>query len=133
YLRDYPVQLGNLRLGPDLVDYGARQTNAMLVLMHLYSPQKTMPGSMMPPYRYLFSKQTLAQGQSRRAGALPATLEPGYEIMPRPEAEALAAYLLSLQADAPLPEAPAPTPPSKTAPPESTATNAISTSPGPAK
>src|SRR5262249_40302182 len=56
YLRDYPVQLGRLRLGPDLANYGARNTNAQLILLHLYEPNRTMPGSMMPPYRYLFEK-----------------------------------------------------------------------------
>jgi mono/diheme cytochrome c family protein len=119
YLYDYPVLLGSQRIGPDLANFGARSGSlpAALILQHLYAPQSTMPKSMMPPYRYLFNKRKLAAGESPRAGALPATVEPGFEITPRPQAEALVAYLLSLSADASLAEAPAPAPPVKAAPP----------------
>jgi cytochrome c oxidase cbb3-type subunit 2 len=117
YLYDYPVQLGNLRVGPDLSNYGNRAVPAALVLQHLYAPQSTMPKSMMPPYRYLFHKRKLADGEKPGPGALPANVEPGYEVTPRPEAEALLAYLMSLKADAPLAEAPVPAPPAKATPP----------------
>jgi cbb3-type cytochrome oxidase cytochrome c subunit len=117
YLYDYPVQLGSLRVGPDLANYGARAVPATLALQHLYAPQSTMPKSMMPPYRYLFDQRKLAEGQKPRPGALPANAEPGYEVTPKPEAEALLAYLMSLKADAPLAEAPVPAPPIKVAPP----------------
>jgi len=117
YLYDYPVQLGSLRVGPDLANYGARAVPAALVLQHLYAPQSTMPKSMMPPYRYLFNKRKLIEGEKPGLGALPANAEPGYEITPRPEAEALLAYLMSLKADAPLAEAPVPAPPVKATPP----------------
>jgi cytochrome c oxidase cbb3-type subunit 2 len=120
FLYDYPVQVGSQRIGPDLANYGSRAASlpAALVLQHLYAPQSTMPKSMMPPYRYLFHKRKLPEGETPRAGALPATVEPGYEITPRPEAEALVAYLMSLNADVPLPEAPVPAPPVKPATPE---------------
>jgi mono/diheme cytochrome c family protein len=117
YLYDYPVQLGSLRIGPDLANYGTRAVPAPLVLQHLYAPQSTMPRSMMPPYRYLFNQRKLSEGEKPGPGALPANIKPGYEITPRPEAEALLAYLMSLKADAPLAEAPVPTPPAKPAPP----------------
>jgi mono/diheme cytochrome c family protein len=117
YLYDYPVQLGSLRVGPDLANYGTRAVPAALALQHLYAPQSTMPKSMMPPYRYLFNKRKLAEGEKPGAGALPANAEPGYEVTPKPEAEALLAYLMSLKADAPLAEAPVPAPPIKVAPP----------------
>jgi cbb3-type cytochrome oxidase cytochrome c subunit len=117
YLYDYPVQLGSLRIGPDLANYGTRAVPAALALQHLYAPQSTMPKSMMPPYRFLFNKRKLAEGEKPRAGALPANVEPGHEITPTPEAEALVAYLMSLKADAPLAEAPVPAPPVKAAPP----------------
>jgi len=117
YLYDYPVQLGTQRIGPDLANYGTRAVPALLALQHLYSPQSTMPKSMMPPYRYLFNKRKLADGEQPRAGALPATLDPGFEITPKPEAEALVAYLMSLKAEAPLVEAPVPAPPVKAAAP----------------
>lgn len=116
FLADYPVQLGALRLGPDLANYGLRHPGAASILAHLYAPQKTMPGSMMPPYRFLFDKRKLDEGE-KTAWAV----EPGFEITPKPEAEALVAYVMSLKADAPLPEAPVPMPPTK---PEATATNA---------
>jgi mono/diheme cytochrome c family protein len=119
YLYDYPVQLGNQRIGPDLANYGSRNASlpSALILQHLYNPQSTMPKSMMPPYRYLFQKRKLSPGETVRAGALPSTLEPGFEIIPKPEAEALVAYLLSLNSDVPLPEAPIPQPPVKAANP----------------
>jgi cbb3-type cytochrome oxidase cytochrome c subunit len=115
YLYDNPVQLGSLRVGPDLANYGTRAVPAALALQHLYSPQSTMPKSMMPPYRYLFNKRKVADGVKRAANALPAMVEPGYEITPTPEAEALVAYLMSLDASASLAEAPVPAPPVKAA------------------
>jgi hypothetical protein len=117
YLYDYPVQLGSLRIGPDLANYGARAVPAALVLQHLYNPQSTMPKSMMPPYRFLFTKRKLSEGEKPGPGALPANVEPGYEITPGPEAEALLAYLTSLRADVSLAEAPVPAPPVKPAVP----------------
>ena len=119
YLYDYPVQLGSLRIGPDLANYGVRGgvVPAALVMKHLYAPQSTMPKSMMPPYRYLFNKRKLAEGEKPMAGALPPDTEPGYEITPRPDGEALVAFLMSLKADASLAEAPAPAPPVKAAVP----------------
>ena len=115
YLYDNPVQLGSLRVGPDLANYGTRAVPSALALQHLYSPQSTMPKSMMPPYRYLFNKRKVADGEKRASNALPATIEPGYEITPTPEAEALVAYLMSLDASASLAEAPVPAPPVKSA------------------
>lgn len=115
YLYDNPVQLGSLRVGPDLANYGARAVPSGLALQHLYSPQSTMPKSMMPPYRYLFNKRQITEGQKFAANALPAMVEPGYEITPTAEAEALVAYLMSLDASASLAEAPVPAPPVKAA------------------
>ena len=115
YLYDDPVQLGSLRVGPDLANYGTRAVPSALALQHLYSPQSTMPKSMMPPYRYLFNKRKMADGEKRASNALPAMVEPGYEITPTAEAEALVAYLMSLDASASLAEAPVPAPPVKAA------------------
>lgn len=115
YLYDNPVQFGSLRVGPDLANYGTRAVPSALALQHLYSPQSTMPKSMMPPYRYLFNKRKMADGEKRAANALPAMVEPGYEITPTAEAEALVAYLMSLDASASLAEAPVPAPPVKAA------------------
>ena len=108
YLLDVPVQLGSLRLGPDLANVGLRQPNATNQLQHLYNPKLTAPRSMMPRYNYLFSKRQLAPNEKASAQALPATTEPGYEIIPKPEALSLASYLISLSSDAPLRSAPFP-------------------------
>jgi cbb3-type cytochrome oxidase cytochrome c subunit len=124
YLADYPVFVGNQRLGPDLANIGARQTNATWHLLHLYDPRLTVPGSMMPRYQYLFEKQIRNPSVPLPPDALP--LDDGggtLTIVPKPEAEALVAYLLSLRADAPLFEAPMPKPPA-TVPPAGTPTNA---------
>ena len=62
----------------------------------------------MPPYRCLFERRKI--GWQPSPGALRLSGEfappPGCEIVPKPEAKALVAYLLSLKADAALFEAP---------------------------
>ena len=109
YLQDYPVMLGNVRIGPDLANIGLRQTNALWHLVHLYDPKLTSPGSMMPPYQFLFEKRKLAAGKKPSPEALAFEgLEPGYEIIPSERAHLLVAYLLSQQAEAMLFEAPLP-------------------------
>jgi len=124
YLRDYPVQLGSQRVGPDLANYGTRNTNANVILLRLYDPNRNpyepnqkMPKSMMPPYRYLFTKQKLAVGEQPPANAVlvlnGSEKDGGEAVVPKPEAEALAAYLMSLKAEDALPEAPTYAPPVK--------------------
>ena len=108
YLLDGPVLLGSQRIGPDLTTIGARMPDATLQLQHLYKPRLKVPRSAMPRYGYLFEKHKLAEGRKPSPSALPADTEPGYEIIPKPEAHALVAYLLSLQALPPLFEAPVP-------------------------
>lgn len=108
YLYDRPVMLGSQRVGPDLANIGVRQTNENILLLHLYDPRLTMPGSIMPPYRYLFEKRKLMFGQKPSVDALPQSVAvpAGYEIIPTDDARALVAYLLSLRSDAPLFETP---------------------------
>ena len=121
YLRDYPVQLGQLRLGPDLASYGTRQTNANLILLHLYEPARTMPGSIMPPYRFLFEKKAYALLDGVPMGAIVTKVatdeNDGDVVVPKEDALALAAYLTSLKSDASLTEAPTPKVPAPPAPP----------------
>ena len=105
HLRDQPVLIGNLRVGPDLANIGARRPDARWHYEHLYNPQKVVHGSMMPPYRFLFDKRKLSG--AAREGAL---IEDGYEIVPGDDADALVAYLLSLQSQVSLFEAPLPAP-----------------------
>lgn len=117
YLRDHPVMLGTRRIGPDLTNIGTRMgagdTNlqpAMVEfhLKHLYHPRSVVPGSVMPAYPYLFEKRRIADFPSLDALRLEGEFapEPGYEIVPLPEARALVAYLLSLRSEVSLPEAP---------------------------
>jgi len=113
YLFDYPVQLGSSRIGPDLANVGSRLPDANRHLRHLYAPRSVVAGSVMSPYPFLFEKQKLGPKPSPDALQLSGEFAPapGYEIVPKPEAKALVAYLLSLRADAPLFEAPLTAPP----------------------
>jgi cbb3-type cytochrome oxidase cytochrome c subunit len=108
YLFDYPVMLGSQRVGPDLANVGLRPPDANWHLRHLYAPRLAVKDSIMPPYRFLFERKKIAQQPSPEALPLPAELAPppGYEIIPKPQANALVAYLLSLRCNAPLFEAP---------------------------
>ena len=142
YLFDAPVMPGSQRVGPDLANVGSRLPDANWHLLHLYAPRIEAKASTMPPYRFLFEKRKIGGHPSPDALSLPGDLAPGagYEIVPRPAAKALAAYLISLRADAPLFDAPisvpapAGTPASTNAPalPGTTSTNAPPTN-APAK
>lgn len=108
FLYDNVVQLGSLRIGPDLADVGARLADANWQLLHLYAPQSVVKGSLMPPFRYLFETRKIGDVPSPDALNLPQGFAPlaGYEVVPKPEAKELVAYLLSLHADVPLYDAP---------------------------
>jgi cytochrome c oxidase cbb3-type subunit II len=117
YLGDYPVMLGFQRVGPDLANEGVRRPDADWHLRHLYDPQALVRGSMMPPYRYLFDKRRITAGHKPTARALKIDNVPeGYEVVPSEEAEALVAYLMSLQSIVEFWEAPIPRPPGATTP-----------------
>ena len=62
----------------------------------------------MPAYPYLFEKRRVEGEPSAHALKLEGEYAPeaGYEIVPKPEAYSLVAYLLSLRATTSLPEAP---------------------------
>ena len=108
YLYDVPVQLGTLRAGPDLAAIGTRLPDANILLNHLYAPKSVTTGSLMPSFKFLFDVQKIGATPSPAALNLPKEFAPaaGYEVVPKPEAQQLVAYLLSLRADAPLYEAP---------------------------
>jgi cytochrome c oxidase cbb3-type subunit 2 len=135
FLFDYPVMLGSQRIGPDLANVGVRLPDPNWHLLHLYAPQAMNKGSMMAPYPYLFEKRKIERFPSPDALVLPPQMaaEPGFEVIPTPQATALAAYLVSLRADIPLFSAPvtvasAPVPASTNAPAgSSSATNALPT------
>ena len=108
YLYDDPVMVGSLRIGPDLANAGVRLPDFHWHLRHLYSPRSEVKGSVMPPYRYLFEQRKIERQPSPDALQLAKEFAPppGFEIVPKPEATALVAYLLSLRAETPLFEAP---------------------------
>ena len=107
FLHDNPVQLGSLRAGPDLANAGVR-ADANWQLLHLYAPKSVVKGSAMPPFRYLFEVRKIEREPSPDALKLPPEFAPpvGYEVVPKPEARELVAYLSSLRATAPLYSAP---------------------------
>lgn len=116
YLYDQPVQLGNLRYGPDLANFGHRLGSVDDLHKHLYDSALVVKGSPMPPYRFLYEKQPLAKGAVVPDGAIVLTPSgtnstvAGEMILPTEKAVALAAYLASLKSDAMLFEAPRPKP-----------------------
>ena len=87
YVHDAPALLGTERQGPDLRWEGDRQPSDLWHYRHLWNPQLTSAGSIMPGFSYLF----LAGSSDARP-------------LPAPDAEALVAYLLALKTN----EAPAP-------------------------
>lgn len=114
--RDYILQervlLGTMRTGPDLTNVGGRSISApgsTWHYEHLYDPQITSEGSIMPPYNYLFEVKKIDGAPSPNAVDVPETSSfypgEGYEVIPTLEAHALVAYLRSLKIDYELPEA----------------------------
>lgn len=126
YLYDQPAMLGTQRIGPDLANIGSRETNAAVLLKHIYDPTSTMPKSVMPSFRYLFETRTLKPGQMPAADALPLGDKIGAneEVVPTDEARQLVAYLLSLHSDPSIFETPPPpAPPTNAA--AASGTNAV--------
>ena len=108
FLWDNPVQLGSIRVGPDLANVGVRLPDANRQLLHIYAPQTVAKDSMMPSFRFLFETRKIGDVPSPDALQLPKEIAPpaGYEVVPTDEAKQLVAYLLSLRADVPLYDAP---------------------------
>lgn len=111
--RDYILQprvlLGTSRTGPDLMTIGQRQPSKDWHYLHLYNPDITSPGSIMPPFRYLFEVRKIGDAPSPDALVIPNSHphdQPpaGYEIVPTERARQLVEYLLSLKLDYELPE-----------------------------
>lgn len=97
YAYDTPHLLGTMRTGPDLLNIGARQPSKDWHLGHLYQPRAYTPGSIMPPYPYLFEVRTgLAKPGEKVITLPPAFAVPGQVVVAKPEALALVDYLISL-------------------------------------
>jgi cytochrome c oxidase cbb3-type subunit 2 len=110
YLYEQPVLLGTQRIGPDLANVGARQRDATWHLLHLYDPSSVAPGSKMPAYKFLFEKRKMGHAPAAQALKLSGAAAPeaGFEIVPKPEALALLAFLLNQHFENDLFEAPLP-------------------------
>lgn len=108
FLYDSTPMPGYQRIGPDLASVGARLPDGNWHLRHLYHPRAEVAKSTMPAYPFLFERRKIGRLPSPEALTLPAAYAPpaGYEIVPRPEAVALVAYLQSLRANTPLFSAP---------------------------
>ena len=115
FLFESPVQPGVRRFGPDLANVGMRRSDVNWHLRHLYAPKSEIKDSPMPAYKFLFEVRRIVGQPSVNALQLTGEFAPqsGYEVVPKEEARALAAYLASLQSDVPLVESPysAPAPP----------------------
>jgi ribosomal protein L7/L12 len=134
YLYDHPVLLGSQRVGPDLANVGARISDVNWHLRHLYNPRLDVKKSTMPPFRFLFEKRKIRENSPSSDALQLDSVPAGFEIVPTKEAKALAAYLVSLRADAPLWETPMSLPrtasPSTNAPGTETPTNVPATNAG---
>jgi len=107
YLFDRPHQLGTMRTGPDLASIGARQSSTEWHSLHLYDPQLTSPGSVMPRFNYLFNE--IKEGQPPpNAFKIPSanSRSSGVKyIVPNERGAQLITYLKRLNQSFPLPEA----------------------------
>jgi cbb3-type cytochrome oxidase cytochrome c subunit len=122
FLYDHPVLPGSQRVGPDLANVGLRLPDENWQLCHLYAPRTVEKDSSMPSYRFLFERKKIGSQPSPEALRFPAEspVPAGEEVVPKPEAKSLVAYLLSLRAGTPLFETPMTLPPA----PAPAATNA---------
>ena len=109
YIYNQTVMLGTQRVGPDLANAGLRM-DATAVLARLWDARMFDPKSLMPPYRFLFEVRKIGRTPSPNALLVRPEFAapPGYEIVPRPAARALAAYVASLRQEPYLFEAPPP-------------------------
>jgi cytochrome c oxidase cbb3-type subunit II len=104
YIRENRVLLGTMRTGPDLRNVGARFTGEAgreWHIRHMYDPEITSPGSIMPKYKFLFETRKIIGEPSAKSvqRLLPAGAQPeaGYEVVLTDRGNALIEYLLSLK------------------------------------
>ena len=106
YVYDRPHLLGTMRTGPDLINVGQRLPDPDWHLIHLYDPRALVEWSLMPAFPYLFEEK--APGEVRpgdRVVKIPGPRAPkGVVVVARPEALALADYLISLKRQYPVPD-----------------------------
>ncbi|MCB5186638.1 cbb3-type cytochrome c oxidase subunit II [Methylobacillus caricis] len=104
YVYDAPHLLGTMRTGPDLFNVGTRLPDRNWHLLHLYQPRALVPWSIMPGFPFLFEhKPTAEAGDKVLDIPKPYAPSEGVVIISK-EAEALVAYLISLQHNYPAPD-----------------------------
>lgn len=106
YAREETPLLGTMRTGPDLRNVGARQPSERWHYLHLYNPQITSPGSVMPSFEFLFEKVPHEGMTKVPAGRVEMPEEhevPGHYVVATERARALVAYLLTLDYQRELP------------------------------
>jgi len=96
YFYDKPHLLGSMRTGPDLFNIGARQPSLDWHLGHLYQPRAYVPGSIMPPYGFLFDVKEKADPGERVISLPPDFAPKGMVVVAQPRAMDLANYLIGL-------------------------------------
>ncbi len=97
YIYDSPHLLGTMRTGPDLSNIGSRQPSATWNHLHLYNPRLLVKWSIMPGFPFLY--EVIEADQSPGENTLQIPGESKRWIKPSHQAEALVAYLKSLQRD----------------------------------
>jgi cytochrome c oxidase cbb3-type subunit 2 len=102
YFYDTPHLLGTMRTGPDLFNIGARQPSVDWHLGHLFQPRAYVPGSIMPPFPFLFEVKPKAEPGDRVVAVPPPFAPTGGVVVAKPAALDLASYLLSLDHTYPL-------------------------------
>jgi cytochrome c oxidase cbb3-type subunit II len=102
YIFQVRPQLGTLRLGPDLTNLAARKPSEDDLLKLLYEGSPTHPS-----YRFLFETRDIVGQRSEHALTLTGNLAVGArrQVVASDRAQALVAYLMSLDASYVYPEA----------------------------
>jgi cytochrome c oxidase cbb3-type subunit 2 len=96
YVYDKPHLLGTMRTGPDLFNIGARQSSEDWHLLHIYNPRIVSPGSVMPPFPWLFEEK-LSAAPDDKVIILPDSIAPkGKVVVATREGRALTAYLIGM-------------------------------------
>lgn len=69
YAYDHPFQLGSRRIGPDLARVGGKYGDAWH-FEHMKDPRSTSPGSIMPPYPWLYEQKYDAMDYQKSVATL---------------------------------------------------------------
>jgi cytochrome c oxidase cbb3-type subunit 2 len=98
YVYDRPHLMGTMRTGPDLINVGQRLPSEDWQLIHLYDPRALVEWSIMPGFPFLFEEKVPGDvRQGDRVVTIPGPRAPkGVVVVAKPEAIALADYLISL-------------------------------------